>query len=50
METRDRASRGVGGLNLSRVIAQDHAPGQARAMSKFSEFVKTVKPAFYEPL
>lgn len=30
--------RGRGGLNLSRVFAQDHTPGQTRAMSKFSKF------------
>ena len=40
METRERTQIGVGGLNLSAVIAQDHAPGLARAMSKFSKFRK----------
>ena len=40
----NRRPHGVGGDNLSAVIAQDHAPGHARAMSKFSEFGKTVKP------
>ena len=44
MEARERAQIGVGGDNLSAVIAQDDAPGHARAMSKFSEFGKTVKP------
>ena len=37
---------GVGGLNLSRVIAQDHAPGLAREMSKLSKFRETGKIAF----
>lgn len=36
--------RGVGGEISRGVYAQDHAPREARAMSKFSEFGKTVKP------
>ena len=46
MEARERAQIGVGGDNLSAVIAQDHAPGHAREMSKFSKFRKTGKIAF----
>lgn len=46
MEMRATTRRGGGGLNLSKEFAQDHAPKQAREMSKFSKFRETGKIAF----